>query len=239
LQNSPLPLIQQPSPNFDQRRAPHIDHLVLHYTGMASGEAALARLTDGAAESRVSAHYLVEEDGRIFQLVEEAERAWHAGVAYWRGQDDLNSRSIGIEIVNPGHEYGYRAFPGPQIAAVIALCQDILARHPMPPVNILGHSDIAPWRKEDPGELFPWGQLAEAGIGLYPHLKMLTRLAFTDEAAAHWLHEIGYRLEAPSSLEATTTAFQRRFRPRILDGKLDAETLQLIRLYHRMVCQAE
>lgn len=232
----PLTVIDRPSPSHDARRFGPPDHLVLHYTGMPTGAAALDRLTD--PESKVSAHYLVEEDGRLFRLVEESERAWHAGVAFWRGQDDLNSRSIGIEIVNPGHEFGYRGFPEPQIAAVIALCHDILTRHHIPPVNILGHSDIAPWRKQDPGELFPWQQLAEAGIGLFPHLKALTRLAFTEQALHHWLDEIGYPLEAPSGLTAALTAFQRRFRPARIDGQPDAQTAQLLRLYHRMVTTA-
>jgi N-acetylmuramoyl-L-alanine amidase len=147
-----IDLIPAPSPNFDTRRAPP-DMLVLHYTGMETGEAALARLRD--PEAKVSAHYLVEEDGRIFQLVPEERRAWHAGAGGWRGEDDCNAASIGIEIVNPGHEFGYRLFPEAQIAAVIALIGDIRDRWTIPDNRIIAHSDLAPARKTDPGELFP------------------------------------------------------------------------------------
>jgi N-acetylmuramoyl-L-alanine amidase len=159
-----IDLIAAPSPNFDTRRAPP-DMLVLHYTGMETGEAALARLRD--PEAKVSAHYLVEEDGRIFQLVPEERRAWHAGAGGWRGEDDCNAASIGIEIVNPGHEFGYRLFPEAQIAAVIALIGDIRDRWTIPDNRIIAHSDLAPARKTDPGELFPWKRLAEAGHGLW------------------------------------------------------------------------
>ena len=159
-----IDLIPAPSPNFDMRRAPP-DMLVLHYTGMETGEAALARLRD--PEAKVSAHYLVEEDGRIFQLVPEERRAWHAGAGGWRGEDDCNAASIGIEIVNPGHEFGYRLFPEAQIAAVIALIGDIRDRWTIPDNRIIAHSDLAPARKTDPGELFPWKRLAEAGHGLW------------------------------------------------------------------------
>ena len=154
-----------PSPNLDERkdgRAP--DMILLHYTGMASGEAALERLC--SAESKVSSHYVVFEDGRIVQCVPEERRAWHAGVSSWAGETDINSRSIGIEIVNPGHEFGYRDFPLRQVAAVISLCKSILTRRgPMPPDRILAHSDVAPARKQDPGERFPWHLLSESGIG--------------------------------------------------------------------------
>ncbi|PKR54925.1 N-acetylmuramoyl-L-alanine amidase [Thalassospira marina] len=163
------PIIWQPSPNFGDRPADcAIDMLVLHYTGMPSGEAALARMCDPA--SQVSAHYMVEEDGCIYQLVTEAKRAWHAGRGQWRGCTDVNSRSIGIEIVNPGHEFGYRPFAVRQMDAVIALCKAILGRHTIPAHNIIAHSDMAPERKEDPGELFPWEQFAVEGIGLWPRI---------------------------------------------------------------------
>ena len=155
-----------PSPNQDDRGGAAIDMLVLHYTGMITAEAALSRLCDPAA--KVSAHYTIDEDGTIYAHVPEARRAWHAGVSFWAGKRNVNARSIGIELVNPGHEFGYRAFPRSQIAALIDLCRDILARHPIPAARVLGHSDVAPARKEDPGELFPWAQLAEAGIGLWP-----------------------------------------------------------------------
>jgi N-acetylmuramoyl-L-alanine amidase len=156
--------IAAPSPNFDARTRPP-DMIVLHYTGMRTGEAALARLRDPAA--KVSAHYLVEEDGRIFTLVAEERRAWHAGASFWRGERNVNGASIGIEIVNPGHEHGYRPFPDAQIEAVIDLVADIRSRWTIADERILGHSDVAPQRKEDPGELFPWRRLAEAGHGLW------------------------------------------------------------------------
>ncbi len=154
-----------PSPNYDERkqgRAP--DLILLHYTGMATGEAALARLC--APDSDVSAHYVVFEDGRIVQCVPEERRAWHAGVSSWAGETDINSCSIGIEIVNPGHEFGYRDFPLRQIAAVISLCKSIVTRRgPIGADRILAHSDVAPARKQDPGEKFPWELLSESGIG--------------------------------------------------------------------------
>jgi N-acetylmuramoyl-L-alanine amidase len=159
-----LDIIEAPSPNFDARtKVP--DMLVLHYTGMESGEAALARLRD--PEARVSSHYMVEEDGRIFRLVPEERRAWHAGVSFWKGEEGVNHASIGIEIVNPGHEFGYRPFPPAQIDAVIALVADIRTRWSIDDGRILGHSDVAPARKQDPGELFPWKQLAHAGHGIW------------------------------------------------------------------------
>lgn len=159
-----LEYIETPSPNFDARtKVP--DMLVLHYTGMETGAAALARLT--APEAKVSSHYLVEEDGRIFRLVPEERRAWHAGVSFWKGEEGVNHASIGIEIVNPGHEFGYRPFPSAQIDAVIALVADIRSRWQIDDNRILGHSDVAPARKQDPGELFPWKRLAEAGHGIW------------------------------------------------------------------------
>ncbi|WGM38624.1 N-acetylmuramoyl-L-alanine amidase [Caulobacter sp. NIBR1757] len=159
-----LDVIPAPSPNFDARTAPP-DMIVMHYTGMKSGEEALARLRD--PDARVSSHYLVEEDGRIFSLVAEERRAWHAGRGSWRGETNCNAVSVGIEIVNPGHEFGYRPFPETQIAAVIALTSDIRDRWQVPNNRIIGHSDLAPARKQDPGELFPWKRLAEAGHGLW------------------------------------------------------------------------
>ncbi len=159
-----LTLIDAPSPNFDARtKVP--DMIVLHYTGMQTGEAALARLCD--PEAKVSSHYLVEEDGRVFRLVAEERRAWHAGVSFWKGEEGVNHASIGIEIVNPGHEFGYRAFPEAQVAAVIALVADIRTRWEIEDSRIIGHSDVAPARKQDPGELFPWKRLAEAGHGVW------------------------------------------------------------------------
>src|ERR1700733_422901 len=154
-----------PSPNFDARDpSVPLQTIVLHYTGLKTGEEASARLCDPA--SKVSAHYVIEEDGRIFQLVDEKNRAWHAGKSFWRGITDLNSTSIGIELVNPGHQFGYRAFPAAQIAALKPLLRDIMWRHKMPPSALLAHADIAPVRKEDPGELFPWQDLAKEGLGV-------------------------------------------------------------------------
>ena len=157
-------------PPFAQPRCPR-------RRGHRHAGAALYRHADGARRrwtrlcdpaAKVSAHYTIDEDGTVYAHVPEARRAWHAGVSFWAGESDINARSIGIELVNPGHEYGYRAFPEAQIAALIALCHGILARHPIPPARVLGHSDVAPARKEDPGELFPWARLAKAGIGLWP-----------------------------------------------------------------------
>ena len=158
--------LHSPSPNFDRRGGVPVSILVLHYTGMQSGAEALARLCDSA--SKVSAHYVVEEDGGVYALVAEEHRAWHAGVSSWHGETRVNAASIGIEIVNPGHEFGYRPFPRVQVEAVIALCRDILSRHEIPARNVVGHSDVAPMRKEDPGELFPWAWLAAQGVGLWP-----------------------------------------------------------------------
>ncbi len=208
--------IPAPSPNHDARPdgAP-IDMLVLHYTGMLSGPAALARLRD--PEAKVSSHYLVEEDGRVFALVDEQRRAAHAGISHWRGHSGLNARSIGIEIVNPGHEHGYRHFPALQMAAVADLCEAILARHPIPPRNVIGHSDIAPDRKEDPGEFFDWQGLAAQGIGLWPRAPA----APVDDVSAA-LAAIGYRTDLP--LPVLVTAFQRHWRPAQVDGIADEET---------------
>ncbi len=206
-----------PSPNFGARPdGIVIDMLVIHYTGMRTGAAALKRLCDPTAE--VSAHYLIEEDGRLFRLVDEAERAWHAGVGLWRGDSNINDRSIGIELVNPGHEYGYRPFPAAQMAALIGLAVDILARHPIPAQNVVGHSDVAPMRKQDPGELFDWRALAAAGIGAWPD-------APGDGDGGDvgtLLTDIGYD---SSDLELALVAFQRRYLPARVDGQLDADVL--------------
>ena len=158
--------VDRPSPNHDDRGGAVVDMLVIHYTGMASADAALARLCDPVA--KVSAHYTIDEDGTVYAMVPEARRAWHAGASCWAGARDINARSIGIELVNPGHEFGYRAFAPAQIAALITLCQGIVTRHAIPAWRVLGHSDVAPMRKDDPGELFPWETLAKAGIGLWP-----------------------------------------------------------------------
>ena len=218
----------RPSPNHDDRGAAAIDMLLLHYTGMASAEAALARLCDPA--SKVSAHYAIDEDGLVYALVPEERRAWHAGVSYWAGARDINARSIGIELVNPGHEFGYRAFPEAQISSLVVLAKDILTRHPIPARRVLGHSDVAPARKDDPGELFPWARLAEAGIGLWP----APANDPGEKAVRYLLTRYGYDPDA--DLEKTITAFQRHFRPSRVDGIADAETRRMLSglnaLYH-------
>ncbi len=211
-------IIQRLSPNCASRgAAARIDMLVLHYTGMRSAGAALARMCDPAA--KVSAHYCIGEDGNVFQLVDEKQRAWHAGVSYWRGHDDVNARSIGVELVNPGHEFGYRAFPEPQMEALIALCGAVLSRHAVPPRNVVGHSDIAPSRKTDPGELFDWKRLAGEGIGLWPEP------ATGDPATVPaMLADYGYN----AGEEGALAAFQRHFRPSRIDGLADQETAALL-----------
>lgn len=218
----------RPSPNFDDRPAgAGIDALVLHYTGMANGAVALARLTD--PDAKVSAHYLVEEDGAVFALVAESKRAWHAGVSAWAGRRRLNDVSIGIEIVNPGHGYGLKPFPAPQIEAVRALCRDILDRRAIPPERVLAHSDIAPTRKLDPGEFFPWEDLAAAGVGLWPDIGRQRRPGLRPEViqAQRMLARWGYPVAETGALDAQTAAavaaFQRRYRPTRVDGVFDAE----------------
>ncbi|HTH18145.1 MAG TPA: N-acetylmuramoyl-L-alanine amidase [Magnetospirillum sp.] len=206
------------SPNYDERRAATVDMLVLHYTGMRSAKEALDRLV--APEAKVSAHYVVDEDGTIHSLVAETARAWHAGVSQWQGLADVNSRSVGIEIVNPGHEFGYRPFPEPQLQAVIRLCNGILSRHAIPACNVVGHSDVAPTRKEDPGELFPWERLKSYGIGLWPFSG--DERADLDQAQVlDRLARYGYDVTEP---RAAITAFQRHFRPQKVDGLADSET---------------
>src|SRR5579871_10256 len=170
----PLKIVECRSPNHDERPpGAAIDILVLHYTGMKTADEALARLCDPAA--RVSAHYTIGRDGRIYAHVPEERRAWHAGVSWWAGETNVNARSMGIELVNPGHEFGYIPFAEPQIEALIELAKGIVSRHPIPPRRVVGHSDVAPARKTDPGELFPWQRLAQAGIGVWPKVLPLPR----------------------------------------------------------------
>jgi N-acetylmuramoyl-L-alanine amidase len=215
-------MIVRPSPNFDVRRHP-VSLVVLHYTGMQSAAEALDRLTD--PDAKVSAHWVVAEDGQIISLVEEANRAWHAGKAWWRGITDVNSASIGIEIVNPGHEFGYRPFPDEQMAAVETLVAAAVARFGIDPSNVIGHSDVAPTRKDDPGELFDWQRLARAGLatpvpqdGFDPN--------WTDEGTLAALHRYGYNVTDP---RAAVVAFQRRWRPANIDGAIDDETRTILR----------
>jgi N-acetylmuramoyl-L-alanine amidase len=249
---SALRIVDRPSPNFDARTRA-VELVVLHYTGMQDAETALARLTDPAPTAgrfpgpwqaaasvspdaplpRVSAHYVVDEEGTIYRLVDEGERAWHAGVSSWRGEGDVNARAIGIEIVNGGHDFGLPDFPSAQIEAVIALLRDILARRKLKPHAVVGHSDIAPERKLDPGEKFPWKRLAQAGVAVWPHgaAKASAGGDVITEMQAH-MEAIGYEVNQTGVLDAPTraavTAFQRRFRTRKVDGAADEETRALI-----------
>ena len=227
-----------PSPNHGDRRAP-ISALVLHYTGMPTGKGALQRLCDATAE--VSAHYFVWENGKILQLVPESRRAWHAGKSAWAGQTDLNSASIGVEIVNPGHEAGCPPFPPEQIDAVIRLSRDICNRHRIPPQRVLAHSDIAPGRKRDPGEWFPWDVLHRAGIGHWASPAPLSPGPVFEPGAVGppvaalqtMLAVYGYELETTGVYDERTRdvveAFQRHFRPGRVDGRADVSTLLTLR----------
>jgi N-acetylmuramoyl-L-alanine amidase len=225
-----------PSPNFGERNnglAP--DMIVLHYTGMPDAEGAITRLCSAGTD--VSAHYIVLEDGRIVQTVPEAKRAWHAGVGIWAGQEDINSCSIGIEIINRGHDWGYPDFPSRQIAAVTALCRGIVLRHDVPAHRVLGHSDVAPARKKDPGEKFPWHSLANSGVGHWVIPAPIVRgeamrpgIEGDDVMALqHALARYGYGIPTTGRYDTTTmevvTAFQRHFRPERVDGLTDHSTL--------------
>ena len=229
--DSALVAFVQASPNQGDRRGRAPDCIVLHYTGMPTAEGALAQLCNPKAE--VSAHYFVFEDGRVAQLVPEDRRAWHAGRSSWFDDTDLNSASIGVEIVNPGHDGGLPPFPDAQIDAVIALCRDVIARHAIAPERILAHSDIAPGRKVDPGEKFPWARLAAAGVGLWrepaPDMPGLVLGSGATGAAVSSLQRdlraLGYGLEETGHYDERTKtvveAFQRRWRPQRIDGVAD------------------
>ena len=224
------------SPNHGERhnsRSP--DMIVLHYTGMPDVEGAIARLCTAGTD--VSAHYIVLEDGRIIQSVPEAKRAWHAGVASWAGEEDINSCSIGVEIINRGHDWGYPEFPLRQVAAVIALCRGIILRRKILSHRVLGHSDVAPARKKDPGEKFPWHSLANSGVGQWVQPAPIVRgetlklgaigddVGNMQEALARY----GYAVAVSGKYDAATmevvTAFQRHFRPERIDGVADHSTL--------------
>ncbi|MEA2980431.1 MAG: N-acetylmuramoyl-L-alanine amidase [Alphaproteobacteria bacterium] len=228
------------SPNFDERPGlGRPDMILLHYTGMQFSHEAIHRLCD--TKARVSSHYVVLETGAIVQLVQESKRAWHAGVSSWAGDSDINSRSIGIEICNPGHDFGYPDFPSRQIAATITLCRGILTRNIIRPENIVAHSDVAPSRKQDPGEKFPWKLLAQSGVGLWVEVGAV----FDQEAVKpndtgvkitelqKMLADYGYGIDITGHYDVTTTevvtAFQRHFRPAQVDGIADAATLQTLR----------
>jgi N-acetylmuramoyl-L-alanine amidase len=215
-------LKKRTSPNFDHRPVDvSIDMLVFHYTGMQTALLALDRMCDPASE--VSAHYMGDEDGSICSLVEEADRAWHAGVASWRGNTNINARSIGIEIVNPGHQFGYCAFSGAQMESVIELSLVVLSQNLISPQNVVGHSDIAPMRKIDPGEFFDWERLAGLGIGLWP--SQADHLEQDLNALASALTRIGYDV---SNFSMALKAFQRHYRPKRVTGRIDSETARLI-----------
>jgi N-acetylmuramoyl-L-alanine amidase len=229
-----LTIREKPSPNHDERPADEpVDTLILHYTGMKTAQEAIDRLRD--PEARVSSHYVVDEDGAVLRLVPEARRAWHAGVSYWRGHTALNGRSVGIEIVNPGHEWGYREFPVLQMAAVCDLCLAILSRHPIPARNVIAHSDVAPDRKEDPGEKFGWEDLARNGVGLWPigvadlGIGGLIRDAVGLRPVRSALAHIGYRVAPEGALDPALStvlrAFQRHWRPEAVTGQADAGTM--------------
>jgi N-acetylmuramoyl-L-alanine amidase len=210
-------IIPCPSPSFDERALP-VTMLVLHYTGMKDAAAAIGRLTD--AEAKVSCHYLVAEDGQVLAMVDEAKRAWHAGRSWWRGIDDVNSASIGIEIVNPGHEWGYRPFPEAQMGALIPLVADIVGRHRIEPANVVGHSDVAPQRKTDPGELFDWERLAKLRLALARPRRSLADPHWTPGGFLLALERFGYDVgDGPAAVRA----FQRRFRAETVDGIADGE----------------
>lgn len=224
-------IIARPSPNFNVRIGGPVDILLLHYTGMASSEDALARLCD--RDARVSAHYLIDEAGLIYQLVAEEYRAWHAGVSFWAGERDINSRSIGIELVNPGHDLGYRNFPLPQMQALALLCQQILARHPITAHRVLGHSDVAPGRKCDPGELFDWQWLAAQGVGVWPDQVCFDAAASPDTLSLQQrLARYGYDIPQTGIFgirtRAVISAFQRHFRPADVSGAADAQTAAIL-----------
>lgn len=212
---------EHPSANHDERgKVGAPDMLVIHYTGMESGQAALERLCDPAA--RVSAHFLIEEEGRVLRLVPEHRRAWHAGLSHWAGEDNLNDAALGIELVNPGHEFGYRAFPEAQMRSLIELAVVLRNRHDIPRHRVVGHSDIAPLRKEDPGELFDWPRLAREGLGLWSAAS--AEDVRRDEAEARRaLSVIGYGY-LEEDLGRVLLAFQRHFLPEHLSGELDART---------------
>src|SRR5258705_1986088 len=228
-----------PSANYGERNKGRLpDMIVLHYTGMPDVEGAIAQPCTTGTD--VSAHYIVLEDGRIVQCVPEAKRAWHAGVASWAGEEDINSSSIGIWIVNPGHDWGYPDFPPRQIAAVIALCRGIMLRRKVPPHRVLGHPDVARARKKDPGEKFPWHSLANSGVGHWVQPAPIVRgealkLGTISDDVRHLqtaLAKYGYGVPTSGKYDNATaevvTAFQRHFRPARVDGIADHSTLSTL-----------
>ncbi|HEY5226512.1 MAG TPA: N-acetylmuramoyl-L-alanine amidase [Methylovirgula sp.] len=237
--DSTLTQVIRPSPNHGERLGKTPDCLILHYTGMETEEAALVRLCDPAAE--VSSHYAIGADGTIVQMVPEARRAWHAGRSFWAGERDLNSVSIGIELMNGGHDFGMPPYPEGQITALIELCRDIVSRHAIPASRVLGHSDIAPFRKRDPGEHFPWAELAAAGVGHYVGPQQggdettLERGSSGEkvEGLQGMLAIYGYEISVAGlygkKTEVIVAAFQRHFRQALVDGKADHATVATLR----------
>ena len=225
-----MKIIDRPSPNFDEREGSgQVDTLILHYTGMETAQAALDRLCD--PESKVSAHYMIDEDGTIYAHVPEEKRAWHAGASFWNGQLGINNSSIGIEIVNPGHEFGYRSFPEQQLESVIKLSQEIIKRYGIDRKNVLAHSDIAPSRKADPGELFPWKTLAENGVGIWPDPSDEDAVKAASIITQSALHDLGY--DPRCKFKDKLVAFQRHYVPEVFEaGQAGQETsLSKARLY--------
>ncbi|MGV8938815.1 MAG: N-acetylmuramoyl-L-alanine amidase [Allorhizobium sp.] len=229
----------RPSPNHGERSGDGIpDMIILHYTGMSSEEGALALLS--SPESQVSSHYFVHVDGGIVQMVPEALRAWHAGKSFWSGETDINSRSIGIEIANAGHPAGLPDFPDAQIAAVIELCRDCSKRHAIVPERVLAHSDVAPVRKIDPGEKFPWDRLSRQGVGHWVEPAVISGGRFFQrgdrgqpvEALQSMLSLYGYNIDITGDYcektEGVVAAFQRHFRPLQVDGIADSSTIQTL-----------
>jgi N-acetylmuramoyl-L-alanine amidase len=220
-------IIDAPSPNFGPRKEDKkIKYLILHYTGTPTAFEALRLLQGRQADHEVSAHYFVDEDGSITRLVSEDMRAWHAGKSCWEGEEDINSCSIGIEIQNPGHEFGYRKFPEAQIRSVTELCRGIIGRHKILPCHVLAHSDIAPERKKDPGELFPWQQLAAEGIGLWPEAKETDG----EKDIKAILTKFGY--DAALDEKTLIAAFQRHFEPEVFQTpeKIGVASLNTVQL---------
>ena len=215
-------IVDCPSPNFDERDQP-VSIAVLHYTGMEDAASAIARLRD--PEARVSCHYLIAEDGQVLRMVPEDKRAWHAGQSYWRGIHNVNGASIGIEIVNPGHEFGYRPFTAQQMDALIPLVADIVGRYAIRPPYVVGHSDIAPARKRDPGELFDWALLARHQLAVARPTRGLVDPLWTDGGFLLALERYGYDVREG---QPAVTAFQRRFRPELIDGEIDGETRAIL-----------
>jgi N-acetylmuramoyl-L-alanine amidase len=225
-------ILQTSSPNFNARaNGKSINLIILHYTGMPEADAARARLCDPT--SQVSAHYIIERDGKIWQLVAESERAWHSGVSYWQNETDINSTSIGIELVNRGHQFGYQTFPPVQITSCVSLVQNIMQRHAIAPWGVLAHSDVAPQRKEDPGELFPWQDCAPHGVGFWPQaIPSAIQDPMPLAEIRTMLRAIGYECplegEYDLPLRRVLLAFQRHWLPHHLSGLADAPTSTML-----------